>query len=147
MKEEPIDLKIFVRRTAPHERDIDDPGLDGPKLLHRVQCLDVDTDVGLPFAEATQDMWDRHVAGPGGTGDRKSITLASERPTGGEHRAVNLHEHLAHVLQKEPPGARQPHPPFAAIEQPDLDLFLQLFDLLTERRLRDVEALGGATEV
>ena len=31
--------------------------------------------------------------------------------------------------------------------KPDPDLFLQLFDLLTERRLRDVEPLGGATEM
>jgi hypothetical protein len=51
------------------------------------------------------------------------------------------------MLEKEPPGVRQRHPPFAAFEEPDLDLLLQLLDLLTERGLRDVEALGGATEM
>jgi hypothetical protein len=51
------------------------------------------------------------------------------------------------MLEKQSPSARQPHPPFAAIEQPDVDLFLQLLDLLTQRRLRDVEPLGGATEM
>ena len=39
------------------------------------------------------------------------------------------------------PRLRQTHPPFAAFEEPDLDLLLQLSDLLTERGLRDVEAL------
>src|SRR5262245_23683461 len=28
------------------------------------------------------------------------------------------------MLEKEPPGVRQPHPPFAAFEEPDLDLLL-----------------------
>jgi hypothetical protein len=51
------------------------------------------------------------------------------------------------MLEKQSTSARQPYPPFGAIEQPDLDLFLQLLDLLTQRRLRDVEALGGATEM
>src|SRR5262249_42656051 len=99
------------------------------------------------FAEATQDIRNGHVAGPRRTCDRETIRLASDRPADCEHRAVHLHEQVARMLEKEPPGARQPHPPFAAIEQPDLNLFLQLLDLLTERRLGDVEALGGATEM
>jgi len=99
------------------------------------------------FTEATQDVRNGHVTGPRGTCDREPITFASGRSTGREHRAIDLHEHLSRMLEKEPTSARQPHPPFAAFEEPDLDLFLQLFDLLTERRLRDVEALGGATEM
>jgi hypothetical protein len=49
--------------------------------------------------------------------------------------------------EKKPSGARQPHPPFAAFEEQDLELLLQLLDLLTERGLRNVEALSGATEM
>ena len=99
------------------------------------------------FAEATQDTRNGHKVGPGGTRNRETNTLASHRPTGGEHRTVHLCENLPRMLEKQSTSARQPHPPFAAIEQPDLDLFLQLLDLLTERRLRDVQALGGATEM
>src|SRR5262249_613568 len=100
------------------------------------------------LAEATQDIRNGHVAGPRRTSDRETITLASDRPPNSEPpRAVHLHEQVARMLEKEPPGARQPHPPFAAIEQPDLNLFFQLLDLLTERRLGDVEARGGATEM
>jgi len=58
-----------------------------------------------------------------------------------------LDENLARMLEKQSTGARQPYLPFTAIEQPDLDLFLQLLDLLTEGGLRDVEALRGATEM
>jgi hypothetical protein len=65
-------------------------------------------------------------AGPRGTCDREPITLASDIPTDCEHYAVHRDEHLAGVLEKEPTGARQSHPPFAAFEEPDLDLLLQL---------------------
>jgi len=58
-----------------------------------------------------------------------------------------LREDLPRVLEKGSPAARQPHPPLVAIEQLDLDLFLELFDLLTERGLRHVESLGGAPEI
>ena len=42
-------------------------------------------------------------------------------------------------------GRRADSPP--SRPEPELDLLLQLHDLLTERRLRHVEALGGTTEV
>src|SRR5262245_39696561 len=61
--------------------------------------------------------------------------------TRGEHRTLDVREDLPSMFQKQSPSARQPYPSCAAIEQPGLDLFLQLLDLLTERRLRDVEAL------
>jgi len=51
------------------------------------------------------------------------------------------------MIQKQSTSARQPYPSCAAVEQLDLDLFLELFDLLTERRLRDVETLRGPTEI
>jgi hypothetical protein len=71
----------------------------------------------------------------GGARNRETIPLASHRPPGGEHRTVCLREDLPRMLQKLSTSARQPHPPFVAIEQPDLDLLLQQPDLLAERRL------------
>src|SRR6185295_11917879 len=101
----------------------------------------------MEATEAMQDTGNGHEPGPRGTRNGETITLASHRPSGGEHRTVCLCEDLPRRLEKQSTGARQPHPPFRAIEQPDLDLFLQLFDLLTERRLRHMETLGRATEM
>jgi hypothetical protein len=84
--------------------------------------------------------------GPGRRCDRQTISLASHRPTRGEYRTLDLRENLPRMLEKQSTTAGQPHPPFGAFEQLNLDLFLQLFDLLTERRLRDVEPLCGSRE-
>src|SRR5215813_3459018 len=78
---------------------------------------------------------------------RQTITLASDRLTRGEHRTVDLREHLPCMFEKQSTSARQPHPSFGALQQLNLDLFLQLLDLLTERGLRDVEALRGPPEI
>jgi hypothetical protein len=76
-----------------------------------------------------------------------SVLSVFDRPTRGEHCTVKLGENLPRMFEKKSPSARQPHPPFVAIEQLDVHLFLELFDLLTERGLRNVEALSGATEI
>jgi len=76
-----------------------------------------------------------------------SVVFVGSAFTRGEHRTLDVREDLPSMFQKQSTSARQPYPSCGAIEQPDLDLFLELFDLLTERRLRDVEALRGPTEI
>jgi len=75
------------------------------------------------------------------------ITLASHRPPRGDHRTVRLRENLPRLLEELSTTARQPDPPFGAIEESDCDFFLQLLDLLTEGRLRHVKAFGSATKM
>src|SRR5438094_6886271 len=77
----------------------------------------------------------------------QTITVASDSPTCGEHRTLDLREDLPCMFEKQSTSARQPHPSLGAFEQLDVDLFLELFDLVTERRLRDVEALRGPPEI
>jgi hypothetical protein len=83
---------------------------------------------------------------PGRAGNREAITPAVHRLPGGEHGRVHVGEDLPGMLEKQSTRARQPHPSAAAVEQPDLDLFLELLDLLTERRLRHVQPFGGTRE-
>jgi hypothetical protein len=128
-------LEISVRRSRAHESDVHGSRLERSSLSGRVQGLDFYLDLAMEFAEVTQDTGNRHVLGPRGARNRETITLASHRPPGGEHRTVCLRENLPRMLEKLSTNARQPYPPFVAIEQPDLDLFLQLLDLLAERRL------------
>src|SRR5262249_50002963 len=140
-------LQISVRRPRAHESDVHSPRLDGSNLWGRIQGLDVDLDLSVDCAEATEDPGNGHELGPRGARDGETITLASRRPPRGEHRTVRLGENLPHMIEKQSTSGCQSYPPFGAIEQPDLDLLLQLLDLLTEGRLRDMEALGGPTEM
>src|SRR5204862_5195150 len=78
---------------------------------------------------------------------RQTITVASDSPACGEHRTLDVREDLPCMFEKQSASARRPHPPLGAFEQLNVDLFLELFDLLTERRLRDVEALRGRPEI
>src|SRR5215471_8993050 len=139
-------LEISVRRSRAHESDVHGSRLDSSHLEHRVQGVNFDLDLTMNFVEATQDSRNAHEGGPRGTRNRETISLGSY-PPGGQHRTIRLREHLPRMFEKLSTSGRQAHPPFRAVEQPDLELFLQLFDLLAERRLRDVEAFGSATEM
>jgi hypothetical protein len=61
--------------------------------------------------------------------------------------ASHLGERLAHLVQEQATGAGQPHVVRGAVEQPNPKLALEPADLLAERRLRDVLALGRPPEV
>ncbi len=67
-------------------------------LSDRVQCLDFYLDLAMELAEVTQDTGNRHVLGPRGARNRETLTLASHRPPGGEHRTVCLREDLPRML-------------------------------------------------
>lgn len=45
------------------------------------------------------------------------------------------------------PGGGEPHGPGGPVEQLDAQIPLEQLDLLAERRLRDVQPLGGPPEV
>src|SRR5437879_4044735 len=72
-------------------------------------------------------------------GDSRSRTQAS--------RVLRLRQHLPRILEEPLAGIRQPHPPLGPIEEPDAELLLELADLFAQRRLGDVQSLGGPTEV
>jgi hypothetical protein len=62
-------------------------------------------------------------------------------------RAVDGGEDGASVLEKTLARREQRHPAGRAGEEDGSELVLERADLATERRLRDVEALRGATDV
>ena len=69
------------------------------------------------------------------------------RQPGVDDRPVSLLQGAPGLLQERCPGRRELNVALGTKEQRDAHLGLQLFDLLAERRLGDVEPLGGPAEV
>ncbi len=61
---------------------------------------------------------------------------------GGLHRGKNAAGTVEQVFAR----LRQKHVPLISVEQPSADFLFERLDLNAERRLRDVQALGGASE-
>src|SRR5262245_25354810 len=69
---------------------------------------------------------------------------------GTPHRALcllDLGQDRARVREEGVPGVRQRDAARRALEERDAELVLELADAAAERRLRDVEHLGGARDV
>jgi hypothetical protein len=61
--------------------------------------------------------------------------------------AIDLREEASRVVEKHEPSGRQSNMATVALEELQAELSLQVPNLTTERRLCDVDAGGGATEV
>ena len=81
--------------------------------------------------------------------------MADAQPRGGavtrvprrRLRDLGLSQHAAGLLQHRGARVGQRDAALGAIEEPHAELLLQLADLLAHGGLRDMQALGGATEV
>jgi hypothetical protein len=82
-----------------------------------------------------------------GASDRQHTGFAPPRQPGHPGRPFDVSEDPPRFRQERPAGIGELYLSRGAQQKLHLDLFLQLADLLTERRLRDVEPLGRATEV
>src|SRR5262245_38364040 len=73
--------------------------------------------------------------------------LAAGRPLGGLHGAIREEQDLAGLIEEQSSGVGELHLALRTEEQLHLELLLETQDLLTQRRLGDVESGGGAAEV
>jgi hypothetical protein len=62
-------------------------------------------------------------------------------------KMIDLTENLMGFADDSRSGFSEAHFALGPVEQLDAQFFFQLADLLTQRRLADVEAYGGATKV
>ena len=67
-------------------------------------------------------------------------------PDEGAH-FVHTFEHLDGLLVEQPPGLAEAQRPAATFDQDKAQLIFKLLHLPAQRRLRDVQDLGGAREV
>ncbi len=79
--------------------------------------------------------------------DREPADHAARRVTGRGHRRVDVIEGAPAVLGQGLAGGGQADRPAAAVDQLDPDYRLELANLLAQRGLRDVQALGRAAEI
>ena len=62
-------------------------------------------------------------------------------------RVACLHDEFSGLLQERMSGFGQFYSPLAAHKEHHAQVFLQLADLTAQRRLRDVQVLGGLPEI
>jgi hypothetical protein len=65
----------------------------------------------------------------------------------GAHRARQLRQRRAGVVEEHLSRLRQPHVARRTLEKRDADLLLEVLDQSAERGLHDMQPLGGAMEV
>ena len=89
----------------------------------------------------------RHERRGGGKAERQPPKLAPMRKTGRARRAFGLRQSRAGFGEKQSARFRQPDTATGPVEQPRAEFRLERPDLLAERRLRNRQALGRATEM
>jgi hypothetical protein len=121
-------------------------GLAG-RGVAEVELAQLHAHVGIPRRERPQDQRRQLV---GRRTDEPHHDVA-EFPTSCPFRhlrgPLHLGEGLAHLVEEEATGAGQPHVVRGAVEQPSPQLAFEPADLLAERRLCDVLALGRPPKV
>lgn len=132
------------RTRHPH---VDSAVADRAHDVRRAQHLGADLDVGVAVAHRAHQRRNGLVPGAGAVGDAQPPGLAapgSPRPVphlrqGGQGRGA--------LLLHDPAGVRDAHRTRGALEQPHVELRLELADLSAQRRLGDPQLLGRAREV
>ena len=84
---------------------------------------------------------------PRGGAHREPAELPSSSPTGALYRAPRLVERELGLPEEGATGRSQPERAASSIEERGSQLSLERLDLAAERRLGDLQALGGAAEV
>jgi hypothetical protein len=138
---------IEVAEGHPEEGGVDLAGaeLDSSRLvvLRRQSQLDH----GILSSEPVDDGSGRAPVGSVGICETEAPLLAVTRLANAGNGVVRLVEHPAGEVGEHAPRFGKPHPTAGAIEERYAQLLFESPDLLAERRLCDVLALGGPPEV
>ena len=138
-----VDRRIVDMDTA--KADVDASGLERLHLLHRRRFRQAQLQVGVTAQAADQLRQDAVEGGGGETDAEPSLFPRADAP-GVVANLAQLLEQGAGVLVEEAPGLGQAQRP-AAFEQGHAELVFELLELPAQRRLGDVQALGGAGEI
>src|SRR6266540_1931573 len=137
----------LVARGKPQQARMDLAVVQHLELFARPEELKRELDSRMTLAKEGQqarkdvELGGRHVA------DDQLADLAPRRPARDLHRALRLGQRQPRFDEEGPTGVRQRDSAIRPMEETDAELALEVADLLTERRLRDVQALRGSTEM
>src|SRR3954468_18589342 len=130
-----------------HEADVEPAALELAQLLGRAELVQSQRDVGGFLAERPQPLGDDRVHRRADEADGEPADLAPLHAAGFERRGLHGVEDLPRALEERGAGRGQLHAVLVAQQQLGADLLLELADLLAQRRLGHVQALGRAAEM
>ena len=132
----------------PHEAQVEGALADRLDLRHRRHLMQGQADQRKALAVAVDDGGEqRRERGREGEADAQLAGLAAFGPARRHGGLLGQRQDAPGVVEEQSARLRQAHPALAALEQLRAQLRLQRLDLLAQRRLADVQALGGAGEV
>ncbi len=135
----------LVVEAQPSETDVDTAVLEGHRLLERCHFRQRDFDIRHSEAKASDELRQRIVERRGHEADAELLPRAlADALRHGAHLVDPLQDH-ARLLEEIAPRLGQCDRP-ATVQELGADLLFQLLDLPAERRLGDVQELGGAAE-
>ena len=140
----PFDAGIFELQAA--EAHIDSARLQGLDLLDRGQLRQAHVDFRLRVAKAPDHLGQRTVQRRRHEADAEPGAIALRDAAGGDAHFGHPLEQLHRLPMEELAGGREPQRTCPPVDQFGTEFFLQLANLSAQRRLRDVQLIGGAAE-
>jgi hypothetical protein len=136
-----------VVRGQPQKAGMDLSVAQHLELFARPEELKREVDSRVTLPEDRQESREDVELGRGHVADDQLPDLPSRRSARDLRRAFRLRQGQPRFDQEGATRVRQLDPAVRSLEETDAELPLEATDLLTERRLRDVKALRGSTEV
>jgi len=147
LAEQCLDAQGRVDQGSP-----DDGHVEGAhfELVHRHAqraLVDLQVHVRAPRAKAADDRGKEVVGARGHETDAQLARLARGHPQDARAHPILLDQELPGFRNESPARVRQADAPLAALEQARAEDVFQPLDLLAERGLADVQAVGRAREM
>ena len=142
-----LDLQFRPRARHADEPDVEPAVLELAQLLAGAELVQAQRDVRRVVAERAQQLGHERVHRRADEADRQPADLAALDAPGLARCVLDRVEDLPRPDEERLAGGRQLDPALVAQQQRRPDLLLELADLLAQRRLRHVQALGRAAEV
>ena len=136
----------FVDRQR-DESDVQPPLADRLGLIQAAHVPHDDADLRVPPGERAQDVDEDLRVRRSGRADGQLADLALIHARRQVGRVRGLRQDDARLLDEHPAGFGELDVALGPVEQRDTELVFQLPDLLAERRLAEMQPLGGAAEV
>jgi hypothetical protein len=117
------------------------------ELFARPEELERELDLRVTPPERRQQPWEDIELGGCHVADDQLSNLSTRRAARDLSRMFRLGQRRSGFDEKGAPRVRELDSAVRSMEEADAEVLLEAADLLTERRLRDVKALRGSTEV
>jgi hypothetical protein len=128
------------------EADVDAPILEGRHLLDRGELEQGEVDPRSRRPEAANYLGQAAVERRGHEAEREAPATGVAQPLGHRPDLLDALEDLERLLVDEAASLGQAKRPELTLDQLDAEFLLELLDLSAERRLGDVQPLGGPGE-